>query len=322
MTAIPMRSRVAFDLRLAWRLHRFELVGFGVLVAFLAAAAVGVAGLLDATGYGASCDPLGGNPPACEAMGREFYDLQASLVSPVQSLLMGVPFLVGAALGAPLVARELERGTVRLAWSLAPSRVRWFVVRLLPVLGAVFVLALVAGLALDRILASTEPGMDVTMSFAAYGSRGIVLAARVTFVFAVGVAVGALTGRVLPALILTAVVAWIGLSGGMSVHGQILASEAVQVDDATGSGVLGAMYFDQRIRMPDGRVVTWDELSAIVPPEEDGSEWPPAGYSYVSLVVPGDRYPSVQAREVAALAGGSLVAFAIAGATVRRRRPG
>ena len=104
--------------------------------------------------------------------------------------------------------------------------------------------------------------------------------------------------------------------------------KAVQVDDATGSGVPGAMYFDQRIRMPDGRVVSWEELTALVPPPDDGKDWPPAGYTYVALVVPGERYSFVQAREVAALAGGSLVAFAVAAVAavapvaVRRRRPG
>ena len=83
----------------------------------------------------------------------------------------------------------------------------------------------------------------------------------------------------------------------------------------------GALYIDQRIRMPDGRVVTWEELNVLVP-MEDGSDWPPAGYTYVALVVPGERYPFVQAREVTALAGASLVAFGIAAIAVRRRRPG
>ena len=140
--------------------------------------------------------------------------------------------------------------------------------------------------------------------------------------FAIGVAVGAVMGRMLPALIVTAVVAYVGLAGGMYVHGRILATEAVLVDDATGSGVPGAMYFDQRIRMPDGRVVTWEELSVLVPMPDDGSEWPPAGYTYVALVVPGERYRFVEAREVAALVGGSLVALGIGALAVRRRRPG
>jgi hypothetical protein len=68
--------------------------------------------------------------------------------------------------------------------------------------------------------------------------------------------------------------------------------------------------------------VTWEDLSAIAPPPDDGTDWPPAGYTYVSLVVPGERYPFVQAREAAALAGGGLVAVGIGALAVRHRRPG
>jgi hypothetical protein len=321
-----------FDVRMAFRLHRFEFIGFALLIGLLSLAAVVVAANLDATGYGANCNVSGaqanpsdaqGNPPACEAMGRAFYDIQNSQVAPVQSILIILPFLLGALVGASLVARELERGTTRLAWSLSPSRARWFVVRVVPAIVIVFGLSFLAGVALDRLMTAVEPGTDMANSFAGYGNRGVVLAARATFVFAIGVAVGAVMGRMLPALIVTAVIAYVGLAGGMAVHGRILASEAVLVDDATGSGLSGAMYFDQRIRMPDGRVVTWEELSLLVPPPEDGStEWPPAGYTYVALVVPGERYRSVELREVAALAGGSLVALGIGAFMVRGRRPG
>jgi hypothetical protein len=150
----------------------------------------------------------------------------------------------------------------------------------------------------------------------------MVLAARATFVFAIGVAVGAVMGRMLPALIVTAVIAYVGLAGGMHVHGKILANEAVFVDDETGAGVPGALYIEQRIRMPDGRVVTWEELNVLVSFPDDGSDWPPAGYTYVALVVPGERYRQTELREVAALAGGSLVALGIGAFAVRRRRPG
>jgi hypothetical protein len=61
-----------FDVRMAFRLYRFEIVGFGVLIGLLSIAAVVVAGNLDATGSGAICNRNGvpGNPSTCEAMGR------------------------------------------------------------------------------------------------------------------------------------------------------------------------------------------------------------------------------------------------------------
>jgi hypothetical protein len=321
MTAMTMRNRAAFDLRLAWRLNRFELVGFGVLLVFLVAAAIGVAGLLDATGYGRLCmGDAGAQPLACEAIGREFYGYQASLVPMVGGLLGTTPFVLAALLGAPLIARELERGTSRLAWSLAPSRVRWFVVRVVPAVVIAFVLGLAAGLALDRLTASVEPGVDAARSFSGFGSRGVVLAARVGLVLAIGVCLGALLGRMLPALLLAAVIGFIGITGGSYVHSRWIAAEAVI--SQTESGGPGDLFVDQRIKAPDGRILTWDELYATLPPEEDGSEWPPAGYTYVTYVVPAERLPFIQARECAALAAASLAFLAIAGVAVGRRRPG
>ena len=41
-----------------------------------------------------------------------------------------VPALIGIFWGAPLVARELETGTFRLAWTQSVTRTRWLAVKL------------------------------------------------------------------------------------------------------------------------------------------------------------------------------------------------
>jgi hypothetical protein len=193
-------------------------------------------------------------------------------------------------------------------------------VRVVPAVVAVFALALVSGLALDRLTAAVEPGADAARSFSGFGSRGVVLAGRAVFVLAIGVCFGALLGRLLPALLLTAVVGWIGLAGGSYVHARWLAAEAVVSQTETGGP--GDLFIDQRIMAPDGRILTWDQVYAELPPTEDGSDWPPARYTFVSYIVPAERLGSVQAREVAALASASLVFLGIAAIAVRRRRPG
>ena len=63
---------------------------------------------------------------------------------------------------------------------------------------------------------------------------------------------------------------------------------------------------------------SWD---ALVPPD-DTTPWPPAGWRYLDLVVPAERFPYMAARELGALGGATGVAFAIAAVAVRRRRPG
>ena len=94
----------------------------------------------------------------------------------------------------PIVARELERGTARLAWSLAPSRMRWYLARLLPILVVLAILTFVAGIAVDRFIAATTPETDLSNSFTAFGFRGLLIASRAVFIFAVAVAVGAIVG--------------------------------------------------------------------------------------------------------------------------------
>ena len=181
---------------------------------------------------------------------------------------------------------------------------------------------LVAGFALDRLYASIDPWSNPSATFDQFGLRGAVLAARVVFVFAIGVAMGALVGRTLPALLLGTVLAWVAVTGGSHVRGKWLATEAVSVDDPTGGSLRGALYDDQLLRDPSGRVMTWDELSAQTPPDTNQDVWPPEGWTFVSLVVPGERYPSVAAREVAALGLATLVFLGIGGVAVQRRRPG
>ena len=80
-----------FDLRLAFRLHRFEVIGFGALFVLLSIAAFVTAAQLDATGYGANCWD-GTQTTACEAMGRAFWGLQQTQAPMVQGILVALPF--------------------------------------------------------------------------------------------------------------------------------------------------------------------------------------------------------------------------------------
>jgi len=59
-------------------------------------------------------------------------------------LLQAIPILVGAFVGAPLVAREAESGTFRFAWTQGPGRLRLLTSQLVPV--AVILTAAAAGL--------------------------------------------------------------------------------------------------------------------------------------------------------------------------------
>ncbi len=308
------------SLRLALRLHRFEAAAFAIVIVGLGVAAFVVAGWLDGTGYGRLClDPSGTAilPPTCEAIGARFYDLQARLAAPIAGLLVVLSFVAAILIGVAVVGREIERGTTRLAWSLAPSRRRWYVTRVLPLLVTLVVITFLAGIATDRLAAASQPGTDPANSFDGFGERGGLIASRSVFIFAVAVLVGALVGRTLPALIVAALVAYVGLGGGEDVHSRIIRSEAIVVPEAQVRP--GDRWIDQLFQLPDGRLVGWDVMEQLDPPKPD-VEWIPK-YPMVTVVVPGTRYRFVEAREAGALLGGSIVALGLGGLVVTRRRP-
>jgi hypothetical protein len=324
MTALAGRfttSRFAAT-RLTLRLHRFEVYAFAALVTLGFGLAVLVAARLDALQFDPRCyDPTGLTEPstACRLAMDRFNEMVNNDAGKVTVIVGIVPFLGALLLGTPVVGRELERGTTRLAWALAPSRRRWFLQRLLPVLAVVTVGSLVLGIAADRLLAASSPGLDISNAFANFGFRGVVLAARAVFVFALAVHVGAVMGRALPALIVAGILAFVGISGGTQVHQRILRSEAVPLDNPT----QGDLPTDQRFRLPDGRLIGWEDIQQYDPMPTDpnfNGQWPTL--PGVEFGVPGTRYGEVQVREVAVLLGGALVALVATGFIVGRRRPG
>ena len=116
-----------------------------------------------------------------------------------------VPVLIGMFWGAPLVARELETGTFRLAWTQSVSRMRWLLVKL----GLVgLASAAVAGLLSLMVTWWYSPIDKVSQnrfSSAAFGVHGFVPAGYALFAFALGATTGLLFRRTLPAMATTLV---------------------------------------------------------------------------------------------------------------------
>jgi hypothetical protein len=117
-----------------------------------------------------------------------------------------LPGLIGAFWGAPLIARELEAGTHRLAWNQSVTRTRWLVTKL-ALVGAV------AGgtmLLLSWWLTTWAHRIDSVwvdrITPGVYGARGIVPLGYAVFAFAVGVTFGMLIRRTIPAMAATLVV--------------------------------------------------------------------------------------------------------------------
>jgi hypothetical protein len=126
--------------------------------------------------------------------------------------VLALPVIVGLFWGAPLVTRELDAGTQRLAWTLT-TRTRW----LLTKLGLTGLAAIAAGGLLslavtwwaspiDAAIASSRglPGPGVLvftrLSREVFDSRGIVPLGYAAFAFVLGVTIGVIIRRTLPAM--------------------------------------------------------------------------------------------------------------------------
>lgn len=108
-------------------------------------------------------------------------------------VLYAAPGLMGLLLGAPLVAREFEDKTTRVAWVQSVSRTRWLVTKL--VLVAVIVAVLTAGAV---GLAEWWTGAVRTGSIVLpdpFDVTGLVPISYGVFAFALGVALGSLVHR-------------------------------------------------------------------------------------------------------------------------------
>jgi hypothetical protein len=303
--------------RLSIRLVRFELLAFAFLVAGLMVASLAAITWIESFRPPTSClTPIAEWDPGCGTLLNGWYGAQQPTVQPLTMLLIVVSFAAGLFLGAPLVAREVERGTSRLAWSLALSRRRWYAARVLPVLLALLVVTYGAGVALDQLTAISVPQVDPDRSFISFGLHGVLITARSAFIFSVGVLTGAVLGRVLPAVIVAALIAAVGIAGGEGVHQRLLRGEAVPTAETAGSP--GDLFVDQKFKLPDGRMVDWQYFESGVPPfDEDGNPL----YPIVNIVVPADRYPFAEAREALALAAGSAALLAMGLVVTQRRRP-
>jgi len=306
------------SIRLTLKMHRFELIALIAFTAFVFVAAFWVAGQLDAVGYGPCAVDRGPVPANCESLGREWYQIQESQASPLFGFLAILPFATGLFLGGPLISREIERGTTRLAWSIAPSRLRWYLSRMLPIVAAVAVVTFAAGIAADRLTAAISPNVDIANAFDGFGQRGLLVAVTGLVMAAGAIGLGAVTGRVLPTVILALILGTLGITGVTKLHDDFTAGEAILVDgEYVGRG---DRYVDQFFRLSDGRLVDWNGLAEFDPGAMMREEEP--NYPIVSLVIPGSRYREVETRQAVVLGGIAGLMLAGTAVIVQRRRPG
>jgi hypothetical protein len=187
---------------LTWRQYRAQFaVVLGVLVAIAIALIVTgphLVGLYDTTV--ANCARHGDCTTAMAAFLKK-----DSLLQDLGDVVLVMPALVGIFWGAPLVAREIENSTNKLAWTQSVSRTRWLATKL-GLLGLASVIA--AGLLSLMVTWWSSPFDRVTgtpFSPSFFDRRDLVPIGYAAFAFALGVVAGMLIRRTLPAMAATMV---------------------------------------------------------------------------------------------------------------------
>ena len=112
-----------------WKQHRIALAGMAALLGALAVW-LWIAGtsVHHAWTAATTCHPA--DSAACQDLGNAFNGTWNGMSIPTVLLLV-VPALIGAFAGAPVLARELETGTFRFAWTQGLGRWRWTLAKLI-----------------------------------------------------------------------------------------------------------------------------------------------------------------------------------------------
>ncbi len=186
-----------------WRQHRFALGGVAVLLGGLALYLL-LAGLPMHHAYAsaAACRPA--SSYGCQNQVIDFTSSYSTAVDTVADLLLGVPALVGAFVGAPVLARELETGTFRYAWTQGIGRRRWTLAKLVPLAVSVTAAAGLFSLVISWYLRPFfADGSRIPLDPTLFGLRWITFAAWTLAAFAIGALAGLLIRRVVPAIVAT-----------------------------------------------------------------------------------------------------------------------
>ncbi len=167
-------------------------------------------------------------------------------------VILVAPAIIGIFWGAPLIARELETGTHRLAWNQSITRTRWLTVKL--TLVGVAAMAVTEALSLMQAWWAAPIGKAVGLGGSAsiltegwfgpfvFPTHGITPLGYAAFGFALGVTAGLLIRRALPAMAVTlAIFAVVQVVTPLWVRPHLIPpSQTIATIEAAGANVTAA----------------------------------------------------------------------------------
>ncbi|WP_328708888.1 hypothetical protein [Microbispora hainanensis] len=309
---------------LVLRQARAQIIFMGVLLAALGVLLL-VTGL-DAASYISAHSQRG----VCPGTGNACEEFQWALKARYQLVYMIIGILpmvahvlVGAFWGGPMIAREVERGTAKLAWTQSITLRQWLSAKL----GIAFLIVLIGGLVFSGMVSWWRNVVDQVypVRFAAvdvFNVTGVSPAVWWTFMFALGAAAGAVFRRTLAALAVAVSVGLIVLpvfSFLRPFYADPVRSVTVDTDAFPRDLLVAGMWLP-----PTGKEVA-QPTSPKCPLSLYADSVDPRylqclkgeGYRYVTYHHPSSRYWEFQWKEAALL---GAMAVLLTGVTVARTR--
>lgn len=317
---------------MTWRQHRVQLIAAAALVlalsGYLLITGQQMASYMTSIGLN-SCLSRHGN---CDALAVGFLGRFGSTAD-VFSLIDLLPLLAGLFWGAPLIARETERGTHRLVWTQSVSRRQWLTVKLVAFVGAAVAAAAIVALLLawwlgpfDRLITIGAGGNVNRMTPRVFDLSGIAPAGYVLFSFALGTAAGALIRRTVPAMAATIagyLAVWLPLDSlryhfiaPLTARGPFGGTPPVPLS----SYVLGNSYADA-----SGHPISFSTMVAACRASHGGetgvrlSCLSAKGFQFATTYQPDSRFWALQGIETGILAAAAVVLLGVAAWWTTRR---
>jgi len=258
MTALTVTARPGNDADLrpvpwrrmvwvTWRQHRLTLAGVAGLLGVLATYLL-LTGLRMHHAYAAvaACRPAGSL--ACSNAIGDFDNAHWSTALAVAVLLQVVPALIGAFAVAPVLARELETGTFRYAWTQGFGRARWTLAKLVPLAVTVAGAAGAFSVLFSWYFAPfADQGLQTRLPPLAplvFDLHGVAFAAWTLAACSIGALASMLIRRVVPAIAAT-MAAWAGLAlaAGLFLRQHYLTPLVAHTPNLPGSAwIIGSWY--------------------------------------------------------------------------------
>ncbi len=300
------------SLQLALRVERLELAILGAcvltLLAFTAYVLVSLAGLAPLSQCG---------DPSCAA-----YGLRNDQIQNGHLVMLGyvvVSLTAAALLGSQLVAREIERGTAPIVWSLARSRVRWFTVRATVALALLAFLVVPLAIAGHFLEGGIEDSVSPNASLIDVAMRGPGLASVAVGTFGAALLFGAVLGRMLPALLLSVIVGVAALAAVALLPAVVGQPEVI--GPYPSKEIAHSIVFEERFRTASGDLLSLEQAMALAPEGSDPQDWAWNNLDRVAYGVPGSEYPAVALATAMIVGGIAIVCAGMTVLVVSRRRP-